>query len=129
METSEGKFYDSVVKEVVRYEHAVLDYQETCFCSFQIFWKHGPLGGTISTANMDRICLITPTFEIHSALTSFLDSARREVRRLKKRGRMGNQDPDLPPGFYAGDNSYGKTLSRGQPSKSNKGKEIVVNDW
>ncbi|KMZ64718.1 hypothetical protein ZOSMA_350G00100 [Zostera marina] len=78
------KFFDAVVRSVLRYDHEFPeieeDEEEVCTCVFKILWQNGPHCGNITSSRIENICLIQEqTDNFHPDLTLFLNLAREKI--------------------------------------------------
>ncbi|QCE00769.1 hypothetical protein DEO72_LG7g2059 [Vigna unguiculata] len=68
------RFYDAVVDGVQQREHSWKTGEEQCFCTFILFWLHGPNARKLTATSIENICVVQPKWELDRAVASFVDN-------------------------------------------------------
>ncbi|KAI8008683.1 hypothetical protein LOK49_LG07G02773 [Camellia lanceoleosa] len=74
------RFYDAVVEAVHHVEHSFAKEEEECFCTFLLFWQHGPNEGNVTASGIANLCLIQPFEQMDSRVVTFSKMAKEKVK-------------------------------------------------
>ncbi|KAL8519783.1 hypothetical protein ACS0TY_010645 [Phlomoides rotata] len=73
------RFYDAVIEAVKRQAHSFADGEEKCLCNFVLFWKNGRGRGTLTSANIARICITEPATQLDPRISAFTIMAKKKI--------------------------------------------------
>ncbi|RDX61833.1 hypothetical protein CR513_59896, partial [Mucuna pruriens] len=121
------RFYDALIDGVQEREHSWETGEESCSCTFILFWLHGPNARNLTSASIENICVVQPAWELDPVVASFLEVAREKIKLFSSRSVLvskGVSASKMVPYCYK---SSDTTLRMGYVERMEKKASILQN--